>query len=292
MVNEEALWVVPDSPIHEINASSTQTTTPILHTSKLDVMLASLKMLTHNYPIKNAAVFLVETLLKEANIFPRPQTMHGEFEACGARGSDFCTLFIDAPHSIVDKLIQWMNHRFPALSAKSLNTLTEDEINTDDFTVISLTDSASITLHIDKLMEIIFPILRTHLIKDPHNTLAFNFIKALEVTTKFLQAEKENSNTSSLDGLINFLHELVAHIRAHGLKEEVVELKAQLQNTNNEQHQVLLCQLRASNEHGFFASLKKSSLQKISDTLTEILLNICAVTHIKILVNSAPELKK
>jgi hypothetical protein len=106
-----------------------------------------------------------------------------------------------------------------------------------------------------------------------------------------LREEQTHYRTASLDPLIGLLRELVCHLSQYGINDEIYELKAQLQNINNAQHEALLCQLRSSHATGFFMSLKKSTLQKLSDTLTEVLLDLCQATHIKILVNSAPALK-
>jgi hypothetical protein len=255
---------------------------------KFTAMLTTLDTLMQRHPIKNAIDFLVEVLFREARIILKPMPVNCKFEPCGARGINFCTLFIDAPAIAVDSLIAWLNRFFPSLSAKSLNALTDEEKNTDNLTVISLSNEASITLNIDALIKNIYPLLGRYLTQDPNNVLKFDCINELCKIMLMIKAESA-TRIGDTDCLISMIKELCAHIREHGFGNEIYELKAQLQNINNEQYNLLAGRLAANSKQGFFTSLIKSSLQKISDQLTKTLMEICKIAHIKILVNADPD---
>jgi hypothetical protein len=222
MLNEDEIWYDSSLSINEAKAADIQALSP-RRSLKFTTMLTTLETLTADYPINNAVNFLVETLFQQAVIKLHPLPTNCKLEPCGARGADFCTLFIDAPATAVDSLIEWLKHFLPALSAKSLNALTDEEKNTNNFTVISVTNEASITLNIDALIKNIYPLLDRSLTQDPNNVMKFDYLNKLNNIILMIKAENTTLIGDS-NYLITLTRELYAHISEHGFENELHEL--------------------------------------------------------------------
>ena len=259
--------------------------------TKFTVMLATLNDITRHYPIQNATDFFVETLFKEAKIKLKPSLTNCLLETCGARGPEFCTLFLNASETVVAELIEWFNTFYPSLVAKSLRDIPDAEKNTDELTVISVGHETDITLHIDSLVKNFFPLVTANLTCDKNNRMKFAYLKKIRTIIIMLQDDQEDNNTTRTNALIRLLQDLLAHVTQHGLSNERHELKGQLQNINNEQDGMLIDMIDAKQGQAFFSSLKKSVLQKISLIITETLLDICKKAHITILVNDNTQRK-
>ncbi len=253
-------------------------------------LLIALCTMAADYGVVNPIDYLVEVLLKEAMIPIAVMPVNCKIKACGVRGDNFFTLFIDAPTTAIYHLTAWLNHFFPTLHAYSLDDiLFDDELakpTKNVFTEISLRHTASITMDANTFELSVLLLLHNHLINDPIAINKFKIIKALEKIAIDIANEQEKYKTSVTNEVLKQLNELITQLKCFGLEKNKPSLKADLQNLVNalENLQFLLL---AKNNLRFFSTEKiyrpsEETLQTLEKTLREI----CNIANIQILFHN------